>query len=103
MVDKATATPPRKLRILCLHGYNNTGQIMMHQMQDFINTMGELCEFSFIDGPLNAVGEPPIKYFISRGIIPPYKRWVSQKLSPEKIMTSGSDEVGILKTQANFE
>ena len=43
-------TQPRKLRILCLHGYNNTSEIMMFQMQNFINTMSDLCEFTFIDG-----------------------------------------------------
>ena len=51
---------------------------MMFQMQNFINTMGELCEFSFIEGARNAK-DPPIKYFVDKGIAPPYKRWMSMK------------------------
>ena len=66
---------PRKLRILCLHGYNNTGEIMMYQMQNMINTLGDLCEFIFIDGPKNST-EPPLKFFVDRGITPPYKVWL---------------------------
>jgi len=57
----------RKLRILCLHGYNNTREIMMFQMQNFINTFGEICEFDFLDGPRTAT-EKPIPYFVNKGI-----------------------------------
>ena len=77
-LSDATVKEPRKLRILCLHGYNNNCEIMMFQMQNFINTMGELCEFSFIEGARNAK-DPPIKYFVDKGIAPPYKRWMSMK------------------------
>ena len=52
------SSEPRKLRILCLHGYNNNCEIMMFQMQNFINTMGELCDFSFVEGPRNARDAP---------------------------------------------
>jgi len=72
------SSEPRKLRILCLHGYNNNSEIMMFQMQNFINTMGELCDFSFAEGLRNAV-EPPIKYFVDKGITPPYKTWMRMK------------------------
>ena len=57
MVEKSEtwlpSTAPKKLRILCLHGWNNTSEIMMFQMQDFINTTSDLCEFVFLDGPRN--------------------------------------------------
>ena len=80
---------PRKLRILCLHGYNNTSEIMMYQMQNFINTMGDLCEFSFIDGDRNAE-EEPIEYFVERGIAPPYKKWMTIQYAPFRKLPDGS-------------
>lgn len=52
---------------MCLHGYNNTREIMMFQMQNFINTFGEICEFDFLDGPRTAT-EKPIPYFVNKGI-----------------------------------
>ena len=51
---------------------------MMYQMQNFINTMGELCEFSFIEG-LRDAQSAPIKFFVDKGIIPPFKRWMTMK------------------------
>lgn len=50
----------------------------MYQMQNFINTFGELVEFSFIEGLRNA-SDPPIKYFVDKGIVPPYKRWMTMR------------------------
>lgn len=96
-VNASQSGVPKKLRILCLHGYNNTSEIMMYQMQNFINTMGELCEFSFIEGPRDA-RDPPIKYFVNKGIVPPYKRWMSMKYQPYRVMPDGSQEVAISKT-----
>ena len=66
----------QKLRILCLHGYNNTSEIMMFQMQNYINTYGDMCEFTFLDGPMHVrPQEKPIKYFVKKGIKPPFKAW----------------------------
>ena len=81
MVEKVMDSEPRKLRILCLHGYNNTCEIMMYQMQNFINTMSDLVEFSFIEGIRNAQ-EQPIKYFVERGITPPFKSWMTTIYKP---------------------
>lgn len=95
-------TPTRKLRILCLHGYNNTAEIMMYQMQNFINTMGELCEFTFLEGLHNCDEAEPIKYFVDKGISPPYKKWMTLKYIPYRTAEDGSQELNISKTQANF-
>ena len=81
---------PRKLRVLCLHGYNNTNEILMYQMQNFINTMGELVDFSFIEGLRNVSSDPPIKYFVDKGIVPPYKRWMTMKYQPTRTLPDGS-------------
>jgi len=69
---------PRKLRILCLHGYNNTGEIMKFQMKNFIETFGDLCEFTFLDGP--AISQwPVIQHFVDRGIPAPYYGMIEPK------------------------
>ena len=67
---------------------------MMYQMQNFINTMGELCEFSFIDG-LRSARDPPVKYFVDKGIQPPYNMWMSMKYQPYRNMPDGTQEYAI--------
>ena len=94
---------PKKLRILCLHGYNNTTDIMMFQMQNFINTLGDLCEFTFLEGPKNATKVPPIKYFVDKGIKPPYKKWMTLKYAPYRSLPDGSTRMALLKSQVNFD
>ena len=48
-------------------------------MQNFVNTFGDLCDFIFIDGPIVVTNEAPIKFFVEKGIIPPYKCWMKAK------------------------
>ena len=69
---------------------------MMYQMQNFINTMNDLCDFSFIEGVRNC-SEKPIKYFVERGISPPFKQWMTIKYLPYRNMADGSQEVAISK------
>ena len=71
-------------------------------MQNFINTMGELCDFSFIEGPRNAT-DAPIKYFVDKGIVPPYKKWMTMRYAMTRALPDGSTEPAISKTQVNFE
>jgi hypothetical protein len=93
-----------KLRILCLHGYNNTKEVMMFQMQNFINTFGEICEFTFLDGPLFVTGEKPIKYFVDKGIKPPFRSWivpVTKELY--RTLPDGKTELVFTKASRNYE
>ena len=73
---------------------------MMYQMQNFINTMGDLCEFSFIDGVVNSL-EPPIKFFVDRGITPPYKGWMNIR-GEFRIRADGTQERDYDKTLPVF-
>ena len=95
----------RKLRILCLHGWNNTGNILMYQMQNFINTFGDLCEFTFLDGPNNVEDAPPIQTFVDKGIPSPFKRWVRFKHSKSytRRTADGSVEVTINSAETNYD
>ena len=49
---------PRKLRVLCLHGFNTTGDIMRFQMENIISTFESLIDFEFIDAPIIYDREP---------------------------------------------
>ena len=44
-------------------------------MQNFVNTFGDLCSFTFLSGELDVTWELPIQYFVDKGIKPPYKSW----------------------------
>ena len=47
-------------------------------MKNFTQTMGELCEFTFIDGILNCETEKPLEFFIEKGISQaPFKIWMT--------------------------
>ena len=63
--------------------------------------MNDLCEFTFIEGNQNAF-DAPIKYFVERGITPPYKRWMTNIYSAYRNLPDGSIELAIQKTQINF-
>lgn len=71
-------SPPKKLRILCLHGYNTNIEIMKYQVKNFEKTFEGLCEFTFIQGIYDCP-VPPISFFVKKGIQPPYKRWMLNK------------------------
>ena len=47
----ATEKMAKKLRILCLHGFNTTKAIMKFQMANFTQAFDSICEFVFIEAP----------------------------------------------------
>ena len=100
MAEKTTSTP-RKLRILCFHGANNTSEILKYQMKNFAASFDQLCEFSYLDGLWDSYVEP-IEFFVKRGVAPPYKYWLTEKYVPYRNLPDGSAELAIGKTQVNF-
>ena len=64
----------KKLRILCLHGFNTTKAIMKFQMANFTQAFDSICEFEFIEAPSDCK-EDPLAFFVKMGINPPYKQW----------------------------
>ena len=48
----------RKLKILCLHGYNGNARFMEHQMRHFKQIFSEVMEFVLIDAPFKCQDEP---------------------------------------------
>ena len=49
----------KKARVLCLHGYENSGPILKKQLQmgGWIKEFGDLCDFVFVSAPFTSV--PP--------------------------------------------
>ena len=43
--------PPRRLRILCLHGFRQTGGKLRGHWAGLIRRLGDLADFTFVDAP----------------------------------------------------
>ena len=52
-------------------------------MQNFMETFDEMCEFVFLEGPVVSESvEAPMKFFVDRGVTPPYKGWLGYERKP---------------------
>ena len=64
-----------KLRILCLHSFRTSAAILRDQLEmaQWPSSLGDLCEFTFMDSPHPASGDipPDVASFFE----PPYKEW----------------------------
>lgn len=49
----------RKLRILCLHGYNTDKFVLEYQMRHFKQVFSEVMDFEVIDAPFECPEEAP--------------------------------------------
>ena len=64
-----------KLRILCLHSFRTSAAILRDQLfiAQWPSSLGDLCEFTFVDSPHLASGEVPPD--VASFFEPPYKEW----------------------------
>jgi hypothetical protein len=76
----------KKLKILCLHGYNNNAETMKYMAEGLTSMMKDIADFHFLDGPFDVdsniyPGEPGL---LKLGFKGPFKKWfvVSNK-TPE--------------------
>lgn len=53
----AAAAVQRKLRMLCLHGYHGSADVLRRQLAAFAAPLAELADFEYIDAPSLAVGD----------------------------------------------
>lgn len=56
----------KKLRILCMHGYNITSEIFRMQLSNFIKTYEHIADFVFLEGNYHS-WEKPMKTFVKMG------------------------------------
>lgn len=56
--------PPKKLKILCMHGYGTNAEFMKMQTDALRKDVGELAEFIFVNGPnvipLETINDPKV-------------------------------------------
>ena len=45
-------------------------------MKNFTETFGDVCEFTFVDGPWDCLTEEPLKFFVDRKVPVPFKIWL---------------------------
>jgi hypothetical protein len=64
----------KKLRVLCLHGYNTDKDIMKYQLNLFSEIFKDVIELYFIDAP-NFNPEERVKVFVDRGFTNPGRTW----------------------------
>ena len=67
----------RKLKILCLHGYNNNAETMKYMAEGITGMMKDIAEFHFLDAPFEVdsqtvPGEPGL---LKLGFKGPFKKW----------------------------
>lgn len=87
---RLTLKKGRKLRMLCLHGYNTDATVMEYQMRHFRQVFHEVMEFTVINAPFESNDEPPkqLKRFL-RTPDSKFKSWLvfhqkdNQNTSPD--------------------
>ena len=67
----------KKLKILCLHGYNNNAETMKYMAEGVTAMMKDIAEFHYLDAPfeVNAETEPGEPGLLKRGFKGPFKKW----------------------------
>lgn len=91
----------RKLRVLCLHGYNTDKNVMEYQMRHFRQVFNEVIDFVAVDAPFECPGAPPreLKRLLAPGRSN-FKSWLkfpgwqqdgSENIGPNEVL--GLEEV----------
>jgi hypothetical protein len=65
----------KKLKVLCFHGYNSSGDIFDYQLKAFKAQYAEAIEFHMLTAPHIIEGDHIPQYFVDLGFPPPYKTW----------------------------
>ena len=108
-------TLQRKLRVLCLHGYNTDKNVMEYQMRHFRQVFSEVIDFVVIDAPFETPDEPPreLRKFLEPSGRTRFRSWLKfaswdseTNHSPDVVY--GLEEVveylvEVMKTQGPFD
>ncbi|RLN63509.1 hypothetical protein BBJ28_00019486 [Nothophytophthora sp. Chile5] len=81
----STASPPKKLRVLCLHGFRTNRQVMESQTRGLREALGPQAEFVFLNAPFEARG--PTDEVIDKMFghtAPFYEWWKARSLEKEE-------------------
>ena len=77
-------TSTKKLKILCLHGFNNNEETFRFMTEGFREMMRDIADFYFVDGTyqLDERIVPPEPALTERGFKGPYKSWFEPIMAP---------------------
>lgn len=66
----------RKLKMLCLHGYNTNTQVMEYQMRHFRQVFHEVMDFQTLDAPFECREPPPKELMRFMGKNQRFRSWL---------------------------
>ena len=80
-----SVTHPKKLKILCLHGWNNNIESFTYMTQGLRDQFSEVADFHVMNGPfdIDPTLWPSEPALIAKGFNPPFKSWF--KNIPEEL------------------
>lgn len=83
--EPSAVVPPRRLRVLCLHGFRTNDTVMDAQIRGVRQALGNNAEFVFLNGPFE--GRGPTDEVITRmfgGSAPFYEWWCARYLDVDE-------------------
>ncbi|GLD93593.1 hypothetical protein PINS_up002185 [Pythium insidiosum] len=86
--------PPRKLRVLCLHGFRTNGKVLQAQMTALERAFGANAEFIYLNAPHPARGPPEPIVRQRHPHDGPFFEWLSVSATSEQ---DGSDWIWTIK------
>ena len=90
--EEGSSEGGEKLRVLCLHSFRTSANILRDQLDiaQWGSSLGDLCEFTFMDAPHLATGEIPAD--VASFFEPPYREWWNANEVDGRIEYVGLDE-----------
>jgi len=77
MASSVFSNTSRKLKVLCLHGFNNNIDSFGYMTKGIRDKFSEIADFHIINAPfdMDPIEYPPEEGLVSRGFKPPFKQW----------------------------
>ena len=94
----------KKLKILCLHGFNNNAESFDYMTRGFRDTFKDYAEFHIIEGPfiIDQDVVPPEEQLVLKGFNPPFRSWMNIIPSMEELLEEKSGCEGNVEVEAEI-
>lgn len=93
-------SPPRRLRVLCLHGFRTNQKIMQDQTRDLRAVLGPNAEFVFLNGPHEANGASDAIIEKIYAAHKPFFEWWLIPANHEDVVFDAKSVAGMTKSAA---
>lgn len=74
------STPPKKLRVLCLHGFRTNTRVMQDQTRALREALGDSAEFIFLNGTREAAGPSDVTIETRYAASKPFYEWMQNRM-----------------------